>query len=135
MDNSENFIETFVDNPNMLFFSITSVTQLEFIYLLDLFLGLCSDGVIRSFGTMDTLSNALGMNKDAMVDTLFEMVSKKNKNIVTITSKNTFNKDVIENAVTITYYLETSCKDTLTQSLQDSQFTISTDVVSLRIVI
>jgi len=135
MDNSENFIETFVDNPNMLFFSITSVTQLEFIYLLDLFLGLCSDGVIRSFGTMDTLSNALGMNKDAMVDTLFEMVSKKNKNIVTITSKNTFNKDVIENAVTTTYYLETSCKDTLTQSLQDSQFTISTDVVSLRIVI
>jgi hypothetical protein len=75
------------------------------------------------------------MNKDALADTLFEMVSTKNKNIVTITSKNTFSKDILQDAVTTTYYLETTCKDTIVRTLQDSQFTISTDIVSLHIVV
>ena len=135
IDDSDNIIETLIDSPDMLLFSITSVTQLEFIHLLDLFLGLCTGGVIRSFGTLDTLSNTLRMNKDALADTLFEMVSTKNKNIVTITSKNTFSKDILQDAVTTTYYLETTCKDTIVRTLQDSQFTISTDIVSLHIVV
>ena len=117
----EGEIITIIDNPDILLFNIESVKEVEFMLLLDIFLGLCNSGNIKSFGKLSQTFN-------------FTDISNL-KNIKSVTNSEIFKTNNNTNSTNITYYIESTCKKYIIDKLSDSKFIISKDIIKLNIVL
>ena len=120
-DNIEDTIFDTLSESNIILFSIRSVTEINFILLLDIFLGLCSKGSIQAFGR---LSQTFDFNTVSAV-----------KEIKTSETNNSFSEDDLKRSIYTTYYLDATCKDALLQYLTNPRFNISTDMIAIQIAI
>jgi hypothetical protein len=110
-----------IPHPNILLFNIESSQEIDFIVLLDIFLGLCSSGVIQSFGKL---------SRTFIFDDTF-----LSEDVRVIEPEHTFRTYDTNTSVNITYYIRSTCKEHIEQTLLDSQSVISKNIFKIKVVV
>ena len=111
-------IDSFISNSNMILFHINSVETIPFIRLLDFFLGICSTGVIQSFGVLpDNVS--------------FMDIVSKHPGRHFIHKNASRSQDLIPSSIRASYYLESTCTPNIIDYIQRTRPHISPDIINM----
>ena len=118
LSHSDIDIDSFISNSNMILFHINSVETIPFIRLLDFFLGICSTGVIQSFGVLpDNVS--------------FMDIVSKHPGRHFIHKNASRSPDLIPSSIRTSYYLESTCTPNIIDYIQRTQPHISPDIINM----